>query len=59
MENTVTIHNKVFNKYIDSATIQTKLKRVACEINSDYKESDGLYVIGILTGAFMTISDLV
>lgn len=59
MENTITVHGKVFKKYIDSETIQAKLKQVACDINSDYKESDGLYVIGILTGSFMTTSDLV
>lgn len=59
MEDTIIVKGRKFKKYIPNSTIQKKIKHTASFINSDYKESDGLYVIGILTGAFMMTTDLV
>lgn len=40
--------------------IQKRIAEVAKQINADYKdkEADGVYVIGILNGAYMFVSDL-
>eukprot|EP01113_Clastostelium_recurvatum_P011931 TRINITY_DN1613_c0_g1_i1.p1 TRINITY_DN1613_c0_g1~~TRINITY_DN1613_c0_g1_i1.p1 ORF type:complete len:186 (-),score=35.27 TRINITY_DN1613_c0_g1_i1:15-572(-) len=43
----------------DEEALRTRVKELAAQINSDYKDSKELVVIGILKGAFMFLADLV
>jgi hypoxanthine phosphoribosyltransferase len=43
---------------ISPEEIQTRVDEIAKQISQDYKEDDGLYMIAILKGAFIFLSDL-
>jgi hypoxanthine phosphoribosyltransferase len=51
------VHDKQFKPYISAEQINEQIKRVATEINNDYKDKRPLF-IAILNGAFMFASDL-
>ena len=43
---------------ISAEDIQTRVDEIAKQISQDYKADDGLYMIAILEGAFIFLSDL-
>src|SRR4051812_10345535 len=51
------VHDKQFKPYISAEQINEQVKRIAAEINTDYKDRKPLF-IAILNGAFMFASDL-
>ena len=53
----VKLHDKQFKPYISAEQINEQVKRIAAEINIDYKHRKPLF-IAILNGAFMFASDL-
>ena len=54
---TIEIHGKKFLTSIPRTSIENEVKRVAAEINSDYKGKRPL-LLGVLNGAFMFVADL-
>ena len=48
---------KDFELFIEAATIQERIKRVAAEINNDLKNKDPIF-IAVLNGSFMFAGDL-
>ena len=54
---TVKIHDKTFDTYLSSETIQQKVEELAQALNRDYKEKRPL-CIAILNGSFMFAADL-
>ena len=54
---TIKIHDKLFAVSITQNMIQEEIKRVAAEINRDYKNKRPL-MIGVLNGSFMFVADL-
>lgn len=54
---TIEIHGKKFAISISRDKIETEIKRIAAEINSDYKGKRPL-LLGVLNGAFMFTADL-
>lgn len=53
----ITVNDKQFKPYLSVQQIDEQVKRVAKEINNDYKDKRPLF-IGILNGSFMFASDL-
>jgi len=53
----LTVHNKQFKPFITAEQINEQVKKIAAEINNDYKDKRPLF-IAILNGAFMFASDL-
>ncbi len=53
----ITVNDKQFKPYLSVQQIDEQVKRVAREINNDYKDERPLF-IGILNGSFMFASDL-
>ena len=53
----VTVHDKDFMPYLSAEEIETQVRRVADEINRDYKNKKPLF-IAILNGAFIFAADL-
>jgi hypoxanthine phosphoribosyltransferase len=53
----IKVHDKHFQPYLTAAQIDTEIKRLAKEINTDYEGRKPLF-IAILNGAFMFASDL-
>ena len=53
----ITVNDKQFKPYLTAQQIDEQVKRVAQEINNDYKDKRPLF-IGILNGSFMFASDL-
>ncbi len=53
----IQVHDKKFQPYLTAAEIESQVKRVAGEINNDYKGKKPLF-IAILNGSFMFASDL-
>lgn len=51
------VHDKQFKPYISSGEIDTCVRRMASEIDRDYKDKQPLF-IAILSGSFMFASDL-
>lgn len=51
------IGDKVFEKYIDRATIEAITDRVALQISKDYKGKETVFVV-VLNGAFMFATDV-
>ena len=47
-----------FESFISEEEIKQKVKQIAAKISSDY-EGESLFVIGVLTGAFIFTADLV
>ncbi|SRR5690554_1684619 len=53
----VRILDKDFELFIEAATIQESIKRVAADINNDLKNKDPIF-IAVLNGSFMFAGDL-
>jgi hypoxanthine phosphoribosyltransferase len=53
----IKVHDKEFKPYISADKISEEVKRVAAEINADYKGKKPLF-IAILNGSFMFAADL-
>lgn len=53
----IKVHDKTFTPYLNAETIDQAVKRVASEINLDYRDKHPLF-IAILNGSFMFASDL-
>jgi len=54
---TIKVHDKTFDTFLSESAINEQVKRIAQEINTDYKEKTPLF-IAILNGSFMFASDL-
>jgi hypoxanthine phosphoribosyltransferase len=54
---TIKVHDKDFIPYLTADEIASQIKRVATEINEDFKGRNPLFIV-ILNGAFMFASDL-
>ncbi|MEN9548541.1 MAG: hypoxanthine phosphoribosyltransferase [Bacteroidota bacterium] len=54
---TVKVHDKLFETYLDEATLLNRIKELAAQISIDYKDRRP-YFIAILNGSFMFASDL-
>lgn len=54
---TITIKDKSFIPYIEEGKLQDAVKKVALEINKDYKGKQPIF-LGVLNGSFMFFSDL-
>ncbi|MBP5228842.1 MAG: hypoxanthine phosphoribosyltransferase [Bacteroidales bacterium] len=54
----IQLHDKIFRLYMPHEEIQTAVKNVAEKINNDLKDADTPLFIGVLTGSFMFLSDL-
>jgi hypoxanthine phosphoribosyltransferase len=52
------IHDKVFDTFLSSAEIDSKVKLIAEAINADYEGLQPLFIC-VLNGAFMFASDLI
>ncbi len=55
--NTITVKDKVFEPFLKEEEILKEVKRVAQEINRDYKDKNPLFLC-VLNGSFMFASDL-
>lgn len=53
----IQLHGKTFVTYLSEAQIQQQIRRIAEELNHDYKEKHPLF-IAILNGSFMFAADL-
>lgn len=53
----IQLHGKTFDTYLSEAEIQEQIKRMAEELNRDYKDKRPLF-IAILNGSFMFAADL-
>ncbi|MCU0441590.1 MAG: hypoxanthine phosphoribosyltransferase [Bacteroidia bacterium] len=54
---TITLHNKSFVPYIKEETILKRVKELAKQIESDYKQESPI-CLGVLTGGYVFIADL-
>ena len=54
---TINVHDKTFSTFLSESAINDQVKRIAQEINTDYKGKTPLF-IAILNGSFMFASDL-
>jgi hypoxanthine phosphoribosyltransferase len=54
---TIKVHDKTFDTFLSESAINEQVKRIAQEINTDYKGKTPLF-IAILNGSFMFASDL-
>ena len=54
---TIKLHDKLFEVSIPREQIEQEVKRVANEINNDYKGKRPL-LLGVLNGSFMFVADL-
>lgn len=55
--NNVVVNGQTFVQYISHEQILEQVYRLGTEINKDY-EGQSLYIIGVLTGSYMFMSDL-
>lgn len=53
----IQLHGKTFDTYLSEEEIQQQVKRIADELNQDYKDRHPLFV-AILNGSFMFAADL-
>ena len=53
----VKLHDKTFDTYLSSDTIQEKVQELAAQLNKDYAGKKPLF-IAILNGSFMFAADL-
>lgn len=53
----IEVHNKLFVPFIDAATIQKEIDRLAAELKKDYENKRPLF-IAILNGSFIFAADL-
>lgn len=58
MSKTVVLHGKKFELMIPFETIQERIKEVAARINEDYRDKPTPIFLGILSGSFMFMGDL-
>lgn len=54
---TVTLHDKTFELFIEEQAIQTAITSLAVQINADYEGKNPLF-LGILNGSFLFAADL-
>jgi hypoxanthine phosphoribosyltransferase len=54
---TIKVHDKTFDTFLSKSAISEQVKRIAQEINKDFKGKTPLF-IAILNGSFMFASDL-
>jgi hypoxanthine phosphoribosyltransferase len=54
---TIKVHDKEFMPWMDAATIETRIKELAIQLNTDYAGKKPLF-IAILNGAFIFAADL-
>jgi hypoxanthine phosphoribosyltransferase len=47
------------NVMLDAETIQTRVRELAVEIESDYPDGEDIHLVGVLKGAFVFMADLV
>ena len=59
MEKTVKLHDKTFRVMIPAEKIDQAVTAVAERINNDYADKDTPLFVGVLTGSFMFLSDLI
>lgn len=52
------LHNDLMRVIVSTEDIAQRVAELADQISSDYAESDDLYLIGILKGAFIFLADL-
>lgn len=52
------LHNDLMRVIVSTEDIAQRVAELADQISSDYPESDDLYLIGILKGAFIFLADL-
>ncbi len=52
------LHPDLARVLVSSEAIQTRVKELAEQISSDYRDTERLYMIGILKGAFIFLADL-
>jgi hypoxanthine phosphoribosyltransferase len=57
MPSTIKLKDKIFHTYLSEQEIQEKVKRIADQLNQDYKDKRPLF-IAILNGSFMFAADL-
>tara|TARA_B100001093_G_C26744787_1_gene978333 strand:- start:12 stop:554 length:543 start_codon:yes stop_codon:yes gene_type:complete len=57
MEDKITVKNKTFELYIKYDAIKASVKKVADNINKDFKNKTPV-IIGVLNGSFIFIADL-
>ena len=57
MAKTITIHNKVFKKFISSVKIQKAIGKMAERINKDFKNEKPIF-LSVLNGSFLFTADL-
>ena len=53
----ITVHDKIFEPYITATAIAESIKRIAKQLNEDYKDKKPLF-IPILNGSFIFAADL-
>ena len=53
----ITVHDKIFEPYITATAIAESIKRIAQQLNEDYKDKKPLF-IPILNGSFIFAADL-
>ncbi len=53
----IRVHDKNFEPFLSAADIQSRIKEIALQIETDYKDKRPLF-IAILNGSFMFASDL-
>jgi hypoxanthine phosphoribosyltransferase len=58
MNNYVIVNNERFNLYLSEEQIQRRVKELAAQINTDYRDKTPIF-IGILNGSFIFFSDLI
>jgi hypoxanthine phosphoribosyltransferase len=54
----ITLHDKIFGRYISSPEITDAVKNIAEHINNDMKDEDLPVFLSVLNGSFMFTSDL-
>ena len=55
--NSIKLHDKEFEIYIDETEINSAIEKMANKINQDFSNVNPLF-IGVLNGSFMFASDL-
>lgn len=58
MNNKIKIHDYDFSPYILEEELQSKVKELASQINTNYDSSDPPIILALLNGAFMFAADL-
>lgn len=56
-EEMVEILDKTFRKFITQDKVETRIAELATQLNEEYRDKP-LYVLGVLTGGYMLVSEL-